>query len=182
MSDLSHLMDIIRTDREMVPPGEERLELKKGGRAWRRREREKKRELDEHIERIHERKKTQAKYYRKNKAKLNAQRALRNAQPEYVYYKAKDRAKRAGIEWDFTFESWLKVWDDCPRVLDLASGFYVTAWSKKGSNVHTSAQMHRKNIEEGWSPDNAEIVYLGIRVLAAQKKGFKTAVFEVESL
>jgi len=159
--DYSHLLGIIRQEHEFVVPGEKRLKLKKGGRAWRRRERENKRKLDDRIERSLSRKRTQNRYYRKNKEKLNRERAIRNAEPEYVYYKAMDRAKRANLEWEFDFDTWTAMWLEAPNVRNDASGFYVTAWAMKGSDVSRCTQMHRKNLSGPWSPENCHILYKG---------------------
>jgi hypothetical protein len=162
MADYSHLYELIKTPEELVLPGEKRLKLKEGGKAWRRREREKKEARDKVVERSLNRAKTQSDYYRRNKEKLNAKRALRNRQPEYVYYKARKRAEHADIPWDFDLESWAQVWQDAPPLVDPKSGFLVPAWSLKGGNPSTDAQMVRIDTNKGWSPENCCIAYKGV--------------------
>ena len=170
MIDYSHLLGIIRTESEFVLPGVKRAKLRKGGRAWRKRERQKKKKFDMTLERIHNRSVTQHKYYEKNKERLNSERATRNKQPEYVYYKARDRAKIAGLPWEFDFESWIKLWLDAPDVRCDASGFYVPAWSMKGSNTSGCTQMHRKQLSAGWSPENCHILYKGFPIEPEQER------------
>lgn len=170
MTDYSHLMDIIRQENEFVLPGEKRLELKKGGRAWRKRERHRKLKSDETIERALNRKLAQGRYYEKNKPELNRKRALRNAQPEYVYYKAMDRAKRNDIQWEFDFDSWTDMWLEAPEVLNASSGFYVTAWSMKGSFVDRCTQMHREDMDGPWSTENCFIAFEGEAIQAEQER------------
>jgi hypothetical protein len=161
MADYSHLMGLIREEHELVLPGEKRLELKKGGRAWRKRERQRKVKADHTISMAHNRKMAQDRYYRKNKDELNKKRSMRNSQPSYVYYKAKKRAEVNGVRWDFTFDTWTDMWLGAPKVRSEATGFFVTAWSLKGSNIQTSTQMHRKELSGPWSTDNCHIIYLG---------------------
>jgi len=153
------LLKTIRQENEHVIPGED--DLKVGGRAWRRREKLKQKIKDKEYEADLARKRAQARYYRRNKHRLNKDRALRNRQPDYVYAKARDRAARRGQEWGFTFDNWVELWLSAPKVVDEESGFIVTAWSKKGSNPATSAQMMRRDLSQGWNPDNCYIAYMG---------------------
>jgi hypothetical protein len=159
--DYDHLYGLIKTEKELVLPGEKRLKLKKGGKAWRKRERERAAARDKIVERSLNRAKTQSKYYKRNKEKLNRDRAMRNRQPEYVYYKAKKRAEGLDIDWDFDLESWAKVWQDAPPLVDPVTGFMVPAWSLKGGNASRDAQMVRLDTNKGWSPENCAIAYKG---------------------
>ena len=155
-------LGILRDRRkELVTPGETRDKLKKGSRAWRKREREKKMAIDRAIERAHNQKQAQRKYYLKNKEELNRKRQLKNSMPDYVYTKSKWRAEHKKQSWEFDKDSWLRMWMECPRILDPDKGFYVTAWSLRGSNPAKSAQMVRLDINKGWSPDNCQIQYKG---------------------
>lgn len=164
-----HLIDTIRAPDEMVIPGEQRLKLKKGGRAWRRREREKKEARDKIIERAHNRAKTQARYYRRHKEEIDAKRRLRAKSPEYVYGKAKRRALANDIRWEFTLESWAHVWEDTIPVVNPANGFLVPAWGLRGSNHNTDAQMVRLDKDGAWSPENCVIVYKGEVISRAKR-------------
>ena len=159
--DYDHLLDLIYTEEELVLPGEDRLKIKKGGRAWRKREREKKAKIDRRIEIAHNRKQTQRKYYEANKEKLNHQRALLNRAPHNVYYKAKKRAEVNDIPWEFTLETWAELWMQAPKVVNPTNGFLVSAWSMKGANASKCAQMIRLDTTEGWSPENCAIAYKG---------------------
>lgn len=155
-------LGILRDRRkELVEPGTTRDKMKKGSRAWRKREREKKMAVDRAIERAHNQKQAARKYYERNKAELNRKRQLKNSLPGYVYMKSKWRAEHNGFDWDFTEDTWLAMWMACPRIRDADTGFYVTAWSLRGSNAGTSAQMVRLNLAKGWSPENCEIQYRG---------------------
>lgn len=160
-SDYGHLMDLIKTDKELVLPGDKRLELKKGGKAWRRREREKKEAIDKILERSHNRKQSQMKYYKKNKEELNRKRALRNLNPEYCYYRAKKRCEYKDLEWGFTLLSWVEMWDSAPKVVHPRTGFLVPAWSMRGSNIAVNTQMVRLDPDKGWTPENCAIAYRG---------------------
>lgn len=155
------ILDEIATEEAKRLPGEGELQLKPGGRAWRKRERAKKAAEDQELERELARKRAQSKYYRKNKKELNRQRALRNKAPEYAYQKARLRAKANGIPWEFTLEEWAGVWMAASKVVNPANGFLVPAWSMKGSNPSTSTHMVRKDTSKGWSVDNCRIAYKG---------------------
>jgi hypothetical protein len=178
-TDIRDLLDIIRTDNELLDAEarakafekastatfEENEELpkilKEGGRAWRKRERERKLAIDAGIERAMKRKKASQKYYRKNKGSLNSARTIRNMKPEYIYAKAKQRAREKGIEWEFTLDSWLDKWSSTPRILDEDTGFYVTAWSKRGPVYNRDAQLVRTDTNMGWDTGNTSVVYQG---------------------
>lgn len=171
MSDLKHLYDTIFTEEEFVLPGEKRLELKKGGRAWRKREREKKARRDQQLERILARKKAQSDYYRRNKKVLNEKRRLRNNTPEYAFQKARQRAKDTGIPWELTIEEWVDIWNDAPRVVNPANGYLVPAWQLRGSNPQECAQMVRRDSSKGWTSGNAAIAYKTIIISEEQDNG-----------
>jgi len=178
-TDIRDLLDIIRTDNELLD-AEARAKafekasnatseeeevmpkvLKEGGRAWRKRERERKLAIDAGIERAMKRKKASQKYYRKNKKALNDARTIRNMKPEYIYAKAKQRAREKGIEWGFTLDGWLDKWANAPRIRDESTGFYVTAWSKRGPVYNRDAQLVRTDTNLGWNTANTKVVYMG---------------------
>ena len=155
-------LGILRDRRkELVEPGTTRDKMKKGSRAWRKREREKQMAIDTAIERAHNQKQAKRRYYEKNKEVLNKKRALKNSMPDYVYTKCKWRAEHRGIEWKFTKDQYLDMWYNTPRIRDDETGFLVTAWSLRGGNAATSAQMVRKDIDGPWSVENCEIQYRG---------------------
>jgi hypothetical protein len=159
-----HLADIIYT-RDEFTKGDDRKELKKGGYAWRKREKERKMKADEVIERAHNRAVAQHKYYLKNKEELNAKRRLRNITPKYAYRKSKLRALANEQQWDFDFDSWIEMWLTVPRVVNPKTGFLVTAWSMRGPNASRDTQMVRRDTNLGWSPENCEILFKGEPVL-----------------
>lgn len=176
------LTDIIKVDHELLPPGFKREKtlkkasaatlkpsggsvlprsLKRGGRAWRKRQRERAKSIELSVERAQRRKKKNSEYYHANKARLNRERSIRNQLPEYIYAKAKQRAGEKGIDWEFDFDSWMARWLEAPRILDAESGYYVTAWSKRGPIFNRDAQLVRKDTSLGWSEENTHVVYMG---------------------
>lgn len=178
-TDIRDLLDIIRADNELLDATErakafekaskatveEEIHLprvlKEGGRAWRKRERKRKEGLDAALDRIWKRNKASSTYYKSNKERLNAERSARNKLPHYIYSKAKQRAREKGIEWEFTLDSWLDKWSSAPRILDEDTGFYVTAWSKRGPIYNRDAQLVRIDTYLEWSSENTRIIYRG---------------------
>ena len=183
------LTDIIKVDHELLPPGFKReatlrkasevdvLEeqsmpriLVKGGKAYRKRERDSKAAVNAGVERSQRRKKQQSKYYAMNKARLNLERARRNKQPEYIYAKAKQRAEEKGLEWDFTLDTWMQKWIDAPRIRSEESGFHVTAWSLRGPIYNRDAQLVRIDTSRGWTEYNTHVIYKGEEVVDEEQR------------
>lgn len=159
--DLDQLMEEVRKESARSVPEEESVVLTLGKESYRRRMRKIKEERrareNKKLTKTHNNSVAQAKYYRKNRERLNAYRRARGRTPQYVYNKARLRARGYGIKWDFDFDTWIDIWLDAPRVRDPRSGFLVTAWSLKGSNPHINTQMYRRDKDKGWSPDNCFI-------------------------
>lgn len=68
-----------------------------------------------------------------------------NATDRGKYKQHKANAKRRGVEWLFTFETWLKFWKDSGK------------WEKRG-NRKGQYQMARKLDRGPYSPENCRIV------------------------
>lgn len=62
-----------------------------------------------------------------------------------AYACAKAQAKYRGEPWNFTMESWLKIWDD------------AGAWDSKGSNLGKLC-MSRRDLTLPWEPANVDLV------------------------
>ena len=132
-----------------------------GGKAWRKRERAKQAKIDKEVEKVHARSVAQAKYYRKNRERLNAARAAYARMPHNVYKRAERRAKRRGQSWEFTFEEWQDLWHNAPRVPAPRTGFLTAAWNAKGGNFNTDTQMCRRDTSGPWSVENCFIGIAG---------------------
>jgi len=89
-------------------------------------------------------------YYEANKHKLKEK--LWNNQklwlktPRGIYSVQKRKAKTRGISWEFTFDSWMQVWEDS------------THWANRGDGRGKYC-MCRHNDTGPYSPDN---VYIGL--------------------
>jgi len=159
----NELAKLIQAPGEHVIPGKDGMKI--SPREKRKRERLRKKAARDKEEKTVRaalaRARAQKAYYEKNKERLNRERILRSRQPEYVYKRAKDRAKKNGHEWEFDFETWTGVWNNTRPVPCPESGFMVTAWSKRGSDHSRDAQMKRKDLDGPWSPENCYISYCG---------------------
>jgi len=159
--DMDHLLGLIYNKDEYVLPGEKRLKLKEGGEAWRKKKRADEAKIDHAIERAHKRAKTQRKYFLNNREKLNRDRALRNKQPEYAFYKCRKHAEQLDVPWEFTLEEWAALWEKAPKVVNPHNGFLVTAWSMKGQYSQRHTQMIRLDTKGAWNTNNCAIAYKG---------------------
>lgn len=163
MSDLGDLLREIRQEEDLARRRtaleRKRRVIRIGGRAWRKRVKAAREDNDRELERKLRRARTQQKYYLKNRGRLNRERAMRQRRPAEVYERARKRALDRGQAWEFTYDSWVDVWDGAPRVWNPRKGFYDTAWNMKGGRYLTDTQMTRIDTEGPWSPDN---VFIGI--------------------
>ena len=166
MPDYAHLLDIIRQENEFVTPDAGRVHKQLSHAAYRRRQRalekEKRREEDRELSKKISQRKACAKYYRKNKERLNKERVKKNQDPYYQYYRAKKRAEYNGQAWEFSegekgFEEWCSLWSNAKEIRNESSGFMVPAWTMKGSNPFKNTQMKRRDTTKGWSVDNCFI-------------------------
>lgn len=53
-----------------------------------------------------------AEWFQKNKLRLVAKSSARSKSPIGRYDQQRAHAKRRGIPWEFTFDSWWKIWQD----------------------------------------------------------------------
>lgn len=135
--------------------------LVRGGKAWRKRKRRQEAEIERELDKLHGRKRAQARYHYKNKETLNLKRAARARTPQYVYRRAYRKALERGQEWEFDFETWYGLWQNAPKVYDKDSGFFNSAWKMKGSNYAKCTQLTRKDTDGPWSEDNCHITLRG---------------------
>lgn len=169
MVDLKKLLEQVRTEREIAEK-----ERAKGGKAphpsnafrvgsvgWLKAKRaalRKDRELeDKDMERAINRSLTQAKYYEKNKKRLNHLRIKRLRKPYPTFQRSKRRAERRGQEWDMTMDEWWSVWQSAPEVWNPDKAIWDVAWNLRGGNHTTDCQMVRIDPEKGWTKDNVRI-------------------------
>jgi hypothetical protein len=68
----------------------------------------------------------------------------RRKTPQYYYNQHKQSAKRRGIAWEFTYETWWKVWEDSGK------------WEQRGCKAGQYC-MRRKDDVGPYSPDNVFI-------------------------
>ena len=135
--------------------------LKVGSDRWGRRVREEER-LEKNLDiaeqnKVIRRSLAQARYYEKNKRKLNYHRTVRARQPLATFKRAKRRAELRGQEWTMTFDEWRKVWSDAPDVMHPVKKYKVPAWEMRGGNYKTHTQMVRIDPEGPWSVENVRI-------------------------
>ena len=164
--DLKKLLEEVRQDREIAERAA-RLHkkaphpsqaFKPGSDGWmkaKRKELKKERELeDKELEQKINRALAQARYHRKNKARLNQARIKRLRWPKPTYERAKRRAERRGQVWDISFDDWWDMWQNAPRCWNPEKGFWDTAWNMRGGNPRTDCQMTRKDTDGPFSADN----------------------------
>jgi hypothetical protein len=105
------------------------------------------------------RRRASRKYYEKNKEALNRKRKAHQRSPRGQFQSAKRRAERAEQEWRLTFEEWLDVWTQAPKVFDNKAKLWKPAYLMRGNKPTECTQMCRLDTSRGWHLDNVEIRY-----------------------
>ena len=106
--------------------------------------------------------------YHKNREMYNAQRREKSSSMESKFSEAQRQAAIAGVQWEFTPESWAKVWKDAGWITFPGShsakeldGVTVPAFALRGPHRYNNTCMVRKDLSKGWNPENCEIVFRG---------------------
>lgn len=156
----NELLKFITKPGERAIPGKDGMEISK--REEKRREKLAKIRADKALSAVIARKRAQSRYYKKNKDKLNRERALRDrTDPRYAYRKAQYRAGWKDQEFNLTFDEWISVWENTRSVPDPETGFLVRPWAKRGADSSRCAQMVRIDTEKPWEIGNVRIEYCG---------------------
>lgn len=111
---------------------------------------------------------TKLRCYTAHADKYNQQKRSRQGTVLGRYSEARRQAIKVAVPWDFTPETWERMWQDAGWVIAPGSqkvgameGVAVPAYALRGAHRYNNTCMVRKDLSLGWSPENCSIMFRG---------------------
>lgn len=114
---------------------------------------------------------TNKRYYQKNREKLNSRRRARAATLRGTFLTSRARAKRRGQNWEITQEEWNQIWGDAPDIYDETLMYKRRPFVMRGPNPHQDVQFARIDDQGSWRYNNVCIKYKDVEQWRPREEG-----------